>query len=761
MEKILLISRSGAVEKSFADLLDSPRCLARISSWPEVNRVLARQTPLAVFVGPDMLSPAQITEMVGLDSLLKNTGCDAYLLTEPGTSGFDQFPDMFPSLKAVLPVPKTPREWANLRPLVRAHLQPSAAGGGPQASPKEPAEIVVRLPDITSGSLSNLSLTRILYSLQAHGHTGILHLRSGRVQRRFGIVEGRFAEAAGADDLQALLSAFAWPDGDFAFQARSAVSGTPLALYPLLEKGLAFRPQRQLMDTLMPRMACYPTVTNLRTQRQDELSWRVLTKLLDSCTGSQSLENLFSAMGRDVTEAFRAAVVAGDTDLLIFRSQPTPQGCRVVYDQQTRTSTSRQPSPAEASKAERATGPDRLELRKELKKFHSTLQRMSPHEAFGVWKGCGREVVKETFYTLVKEHHPDVYGGNVSPEIRELSQKIFIAIRKAYADLLRLEGEQTVAPEDRPQAQQPGRKKLSTLRPGQVKVSSLGDQDSEPDESRARTPHRTKRISTPIEMGRAPTSQHPDLKSRGFGDRPLTSPGASTSRSRPKATPVTVASTTSPPKKSPTPQPSRRDRTASLSGARRRSSSGHGKRLRPPSSPGLEESSEDPQWRKEQMARLERKPTRRPTPIAGGVKVPPPADNAQAFFNTGYQDFKDKEYRKALESLRKAHEADPNHALYSTFYGYCLFQVDPSRASEARALLADAVKSGNRQALPDAHLFLGKILKVDNKPDRAYKHFQEALRLNPNSREAEREVRLHQKRTESNKGGLFKKLFKK
>jgi tetratricopeptide (TPR) repeat protein len=161
------------------------------------------------------------------------------------------------------------------------------------------------------------------------------------------------------------------------------------------------------------------------------------------------------------------------------------------------------------------------------------------------------------------------------------------------------------------------------------------------------------------------------------------------------------------------------------------------------------------------MARLERKPTRRPTPIAGTASIPPPVDAAQNHFNQGYRFFKDGEYRRALLSLEKAHQEDPEHALYMTFYAYSLFQVDPSRAKDARRLLEKAIDSENLQALPDAHLFLGKIWKVENKPHRAYRHFREALELNPSSRDAEREIRLHEKKHAEKSEGLFKKLFKK
>ena len=67
----------------------------------------------------------------------------------------------------------------------------------------------------------------------------------------------------------------------------------------------------------------------------------------------------------------------------------------------------------------------------------------SPYDVFGLWKGCGRALVRERYYTLVKENHPDRYGGNVSGRVKSLSQEIFLIIQRARAKLERVEKEQT------------------------------------------------------------------------------------------------------------------------------------------------------------------------------------------------------------------------------------------------------------------------------------------------------------------------------
>ena len=69
---------------------------------------------------------------------------------------------------------------------------------------------------------------------------------------------------------------------------------------------------------------------------------------------------------------------------------------------------------------------------RELQRRFESLQDKSHYEIFDVWEGCGREVVQERYYTLVKQNHPDRYGGNVSDKVKKLSQEIFLLIQNAF-----------------------------------------------------------------------------------------------------------------------------------------------------------------------------------------------------------------------------------------------------------------------------------------------------------------------------------------
>ncbi len=761
MQKILAITTSAKLEDRLGEALSSPRLVARVSSWAEAHRLMSKSSPAVVIVGDDLATPAQVTEVVRLDNVLGKDGKSGYLITDAPDGPLAQWSNMFGSIEGVVATPNTPRQWKDLAELLQAHLgstkdeQSTSAtkSARPKASKKagdsKASTIVVRLPQITDGSLSSVPLGRICYSLSIHGATGMLHLRAGKSQRSFAFSDGRFVEAPGQDDAQALTSAFAWPEGKFKFEPRQSVSGTPQSLFSLIIQGLrTYRQHRQIMQDLMPRLQTYPVATQFWTQRRDRLDWEVLARVMDQCDGSQTLEQIFGQMGSAVTEAFCSAVFSRDTDLLVFQAQATKGPVKVQYDHSSKATTSKRGQTAQGSrkegksnKSERASGAERAKVEKELRQFHDSLGSMTAHQVFGLWEGCGRELVKQTYYSMVKEHHPDVYGGNVSGDVRKLAQHIFVQIRQSYTELLKVENEQTVAPPDPVDPSASGktrRKQVDTLhsKQGQPAIGHKKQQPSRP-----------QRMTSPIGLGRAPSEAHPEYS----------------------------GATKSSKKKRPSSSRTRR-RTSSMGGTkpkRRTSSVGGAKPKRTSSAGGIGEPASDPEWRRQRLERLERSSsrTRRPTPISpSGGSIPAPKNKpkpAQSAFNSGYKKFKNTLYRKALVDFEKAYQAEPENGLYMTFYAYCLFQVDPDQGKRCRELLKKAIDTKNRQALPDAHLFLGKILKIDGHADRAYRHFKKALELNPGAREAEREIRLYEKRKGLDKkksdadGGLFKKLFKK
>ncbi len=741
METILLISASSAMESRLGDLLDSPRHIARISSWSEAFRLLADGNPAAVIVGPRLGAFEYAQQMAQLDQLLASEGRPIFLVSQDPDDEVEQWPSIFPSLEQIFAIPDRTDDWNAIAQVLRSALESAQSASSKQQPPPgasreessdESRRIEITLPDVQKGQLDNVSLDRLLYTFSYRQVSGVLGLRSNTIDRRFAIVDGQFAQPSKHHDAEALTSAFAWNTGSYAFKTDSPNAEPTASLAKLIVDGLRYHsPQRQLMEGLTLQFPHFPQRTQLQAP-DGTPDWPILDDFLSLCDGERSLETIFGQLGARINDAFRAATFCRACDLIHFAEQPTTDSVTIVYDKASSQSSTDPASPTLA-KTRRANNPDdHVALEDDLQTSYNTIEDQSDHEIFGLWKGCGREAVKEAYYRMVKEHHPDVYGGNISPDIRRLAQQIFVAIRKAYSRLLRTEHEQTVPPPDQrseatPERQQPGRKNLQTLRPDQFDQSDL-DAINQP----SRTPQ-----STPIAMGREPTAPHPTI---GPKDNPSSKPTRKTSSKS---------------KDRPSSKPRRRPTTSGRSSAPKRRSSSH----------GLGDQASNPEWRKKQLERLQKKSSakaRRSTTRPGSS---PSSDPTRDTFNLGYKQFRDQRYNKALPHLEKAHQADKDNPLYTTFFAYCLFQVDGDKAKEARSLLEEALEAGDRQSLPDTHLFLGHVLKAMGKEKRAYRHFRKVRNLNPSNRDAEREIRLYEKRHNSeqkkqSRGGFFKGLFK-
>lgn len=61
----------------------------------------------------------------------------------------------------------------------------------------------------------------------------------------------------------------------------------------------------------------------------------------------------------------------------------------------------------------------------------------SPHDILGVEKGASQEEIRAAYRKAVQAYHPD-HVAHLGPELRELAQKKFVEIQKAY-EILRKE----------------------------------------------------------------------------------------------------------------------------------------------------------------------------------------------------------------------------------------------------------------------------------------------------------------------------------
>jgi len=138
---------------------------------------------------------------------------------------------------------------------------------------------------------------------------------------------------------------------------------------------------------------------------------------------------------------------------------------------------------------------------------------------------------------------------------------------------------------------------------------------------------------------------------------------------------------------------------------------------------------------------------------------------AETAFQKGLTCFKMKKFAEALECFDQAVQLGPNEAEYLLYQAWSSYKLDPrdrGRVINAQQGLLRAVEINPRLAL--GHLYLGYIAKDEGKEKDAKRRFEKAIQHNPNCTEALRELRLMQMRqdkAESDKKGLFSKMFNK
>ncbi|MFW6053435.1 MAG: DUF4388 domain-containing protein [Persicimonas sp.] len=748
MKKVFLITdddalrqaASGAAAKLGADVETCRR-------WLEAKDALFKERYDAVCIDYDAIKIEGLDAFILLDNVLQKEQTPGVLILRQPSARAKQFISSLDSFaKSIELQGAQPTEQRLAKPM-RSLLEESAAAQPSPADPSAettPVVVEVRLPTLDAGSLDQISLGRLLYTLTQSCSSGVLHLKNDSIQRRYAIREGAPVEVKGDAfaDLSTLASAFAWQGGHYQFNKGWRGKGEavePLGfIYRCLERHV---PQRRVMQSMMTHMKAYPTATNLWAKRHDKLKGLDLVeKFFGACDGETNLEQALASLGSDATAGFKAALFAVQTDFILMRTDPTPEGVTVQYDGAVaRAQQKRVEAQKKASKAYRATGTGRLDLEQELREYLDDVEQATPYQMFDVWEGCGRKIIQNKFYEMVKLHHPDVYGGNVSGDVKQLAQEIFIAIKDAYTELIKVEGEQLCA-DPRPRTQSGAGAVSETMtRPSSTTDSSAPSPGAHTTQERIRPSGTAKRPTPTSSLSAAKSEAHGEAV--GFGAEPA--PGATGADDA-----------------------ARKSRVERLKAKRHSTPIGLGREPSTPIVKGKSRKSTVRENTEERKARLD-KIRRNSTTGISGTGTMKSDDLAKQAFNQGYQAFRDAENEKvALDRFSTAYNLEPDNGKYMTFYGYLLFLNDAAKRDEAQKVLQKAIELGDRQSLPDAHVFLGHILKVKEQHNKAVGHFKKALQLNPKSREAQRELRLYQMRKNAKDGsgdnaGFLKNLFNK
>lgn len=766
MKRVLTISSDESLPEGLEAATDlSNVAFERAADWDEAQALLVEQPYQAVCIDYETVELAGPNSFVQLQNILQKEDTGAILLLRNEAPEADQFVGRLDALLGPVnlstdPVDRFERMLDGLLENKQdpAESQPTRPGGTPT--------VEVVLPEIDEGDLSEHSIARIVHTLRQREWSGRLTLSTDQMEWTIECCDGKFVrsdedENAGLDHLKA---AFAWDDGHYRFERDDSIEGETVDPYPVLLQGVQNHlDQRAAMSELTPVMDLYVARTSFLDECGDQLTGQDdFEAFVEQADGETTLETALSAIASRVLTGFQAGYLAIECDFVALTEEPTAGSVDVEF------------SSPETSAREEASGgregvspassvtsshdePDTEEREAELRRTYDRIADASPYEVFDLWEGCGEQEVRDRYFKLVKRHHPDSYGGNISDRGKELAEKIFIRIKQSYSELLEREDEQHVSRDEAVESDTTGETTLDDSL-SSPSVTAMGGGEEATEAARAQATEQADEETDPsLEMG--PTTE--EMAAPAASKRPSTQqvdpeenearmrynrPGDD-SDARGREHDETVERRTEKLEEI-------RDR---LKNKADRSSK------KTPVAPGVRD-------RDEKISSLNNNDNTgnsASTPQASGeIDAPETDEEAQEYFNLGYRAFKNEDEAKAHQFFELAHEYDESNALWKTFYAYTLFLRDARRRDDARELLREVVKSDDKQAKPDAHLFLGRILKIREEHDKAKRHFQRAADLDPNSVEAKRELRLYEMREDDAGSGddsdnFFSNLFDK
>jgi TolA-binding protein len=810
MIRVLLISEEERLANILSPVFDQADVkFETASSWTEGQELLFRDRYDLVAIDYEAVKLEDLDTFVTLDNIFLKEQSIGVLMARSKSERVKQLEEQFAAFHDVVDMSEGKPVFLRKMTLALGQARRTAKSRLSSSTLETDAlaQIELDLPVPTDGELRDHQLARLAYTLRIRKESGRFVVANGPKTLTFGFSQGQVVDGEGFEPATSFPEIFAWTTGTFRFDPDEKVEGEGLETVDLILRGVQkYMHQRDLTEALLDSMEVVPIRTNLWEERSERFSnYGALHALVRLCDGRTTLEKVLAGLGSIVNEGFRAAYFALQTDLLIGQPDKIATAAVVLYSREVRQRRQKiADTERQETKAFKATESEsgRAEVAAELRARVAEFEKATAHEIFGVWEGCGRKVVQDTFYRLVKEHHPDVYGGNISDEMKKLAQEIFIAVKNSYQELLRKEKEQTVPPPEsfkretqkveREHARQRSRSLAGASTTGLGENSEAFTRANSPKTSpKGRPLHETPRL----EKTSSATPVPENLRTTSGAGRTTSAAGRTTSEPGRTASSAGRRRTSSIPGGEPEEPIDVQEKLKKLSAfkkrrARRRLTSPRARTLSETSEPVQElldrisepsqvsevsdgESSvpidssasdaEEQKAEKERKKKLDR--LIKKTSQVDDPNAPNPARDA---FNRGYKHYKADELEDALKQFALALRFRDD-GLYKTFYAYTEYQLDESKAADAIQMLEEVIESKHRQAAPDAHLFLGHILKAGGNHPRAIRHYEEALRLNPKSREAEREVRLAKMRKKSKTGAsgdeesdsILKKIFKK
>ena len=573
--------------------------------------------------------------------------------------------------------------------------------------------VTVQLPELTRGSLTETPALRVFFGHWVMGGTGRLVLKMGRISREIGFAEG----TPGLVDAQIIdpatrnrvLASLVWSDGTYSFheerlgEERFCAFGDPFELiHSAIHQGLSLN---QVIAPLTGELKRFPT----RTTRVHENGGSVerlgtVRKFLDSC-GQRNLETIAGTMSDGMEQTLKDALFCYYSGLICFTDAPKEGPVELRIEASARTL----PPNSRSSTSAVPTGNlDEEQIMTELSRLIRQFQGMTPYQVFEIEPGAGRNVVKERYYQLVKDHHPDTYALARSTDIQPMAEMVFRMIREAYGSLMKSEKS------DR------GTRRPSGAYEAMTSSSPPPRESPSPGAGGAGSYAMGRSSDIGVDTVAGPAGPTPGVAASAGSPPPTHGSARSDERSE-AAKPV----------KSNPPRRKRSARRRNLSGQTDGPTTTQRRKFNRSGSGRI-------------MARVK---------SDAGVEMDP-----RQLFKTGTTLLGSGSNERALKAFEKALEKDPENATYLAHYAWSMYLVDTEKASKVTKLLRDAIKQGQGSGLEWPTLFLGHLMTAEGQAKEGVEYYEQCLQANPNNIEAKRRLRLHDMRKTT--GSFLDKLFK-
>ena len=144
--------------------------------------------------------------------------------------------------------------------------------------------------------------------------------------------------------------------------------------------------------------------------------------------------------------------------------------------------------------------------------------------------------------------------------------------------------------------------------------------------------------------------------------------------------------------------------------------------------------------------------------VSGDTKVD--RFQAQVQFESGKAFIEMEEYESAEQALREAIDLNPKEPAYHAWLGWTIYRKDkhnPANLAQAKKLIAKTLSMDQRSAV--AYAFRGSMMLDEGNLDLAEIELKRALKFNPQSNIAKKELRILGERRENEKKGILGRIF--